>query len=415
MQTRGTSRSWGSGRMVVDDVRGPAPLEIAVLDVQPFSVSVPEVTLTDLRERLARTRWPDEVDGAGWAYGTNLAFMRDLVGYWRAGFDWRARERAINAFDHYRAAIDGVGIHFVHARGRGPDPIPLLITHGWPSSFYEMLPLVPLLSDPARHGGDPADSFDVVVPSVPGYAFSDRPTERGFDYRRVADLWARLMAGLGYGRFGAHAYDIGASIMAHLLLDRPELLIGYHTTDPGNPVPFVGPGSPPLTEGERAYLEFEAAWMADEGGYMALQTTRPQTLGYGLADSPVGLAAWIVEKWHAWTDPPGGDLTARIPRDDLLATVTLYWVTETITSANRLYYERAHHPRERRPEDRIDVPMGVALTTQAIERPPREYVDRLFTSVRQWAELPRGGHFVALEEPVLLAEAIRAFFSPLRQ
>jgi pimeloyl-ACP methyl ester carboxylesterase len=384
------------------------------MDVQPFTVTVPEATLADLRERLERTRWPDEVDGAGWAYGANLGFMRDLVAYWQSGFDWRARERAMHAFDHFRAEVDGVGIHLVHARGRGPDPMPLLITHGWPSSFYEMLPLASLLSDPAAHGGDPADAFDVVVPSVPGYAFSDRPTRPGFDYRRVADLWARLMAGLGYGRFAAHAYDIGASIMAHMLLDRPELLIGYHTTDPGNPAPYLGPGSLPLTAEERAFLAVEEAWQAEEGGYMALQTTRPQTLGYGLADSPAGLAAWIVEKWHAWTDPPGGDLTACISRDDLLATVTLYWATGTINSANRLYYERAHHPRERLPEDRIDVPLGVALTTQAIERPPRAMVERLFRDIRRWVELPRGGHFVALEAPELLAEAIRAFFRPLR-
>lgn len=385
------------------------------MDVRPFTVTVPETTLTDLRERLDRTRWPDEVEGAGWDYGASLAFMKDLVDYWRAGFDWRARERAINAFDHFRAEVDGVGVHFVHARGRGPDPIPLLITHGWPSSFYEMLPLASFLSDPAGHGGDPADAFDVVVPSVPGYGYSDRPARPGFNYRRVAELWARLMAGLRYERFGAHAYDIGASIMAHMLLDRPELLIGYHTTDPGNPVPYLGPGAPPLTEAERAFLALEEAWMAEEGGYMALQTTRPQTLGYGLADSPAGLAGWIVEKWHAWTDPPGGELTARIPRDDLLATITLYWVTETINSANRLYYERAHHPRERLPGDRIDVPMGVALTTQAIERPPREHVGRLFRDIRQWTDLHRGGHFVALEEPGEVAEAIRAFFRPLRR
>jgi pimeloyl-ACP methyl ester carboxylesterase len=350
------------------------PQESDAMDIQPFTITVPETTLADLRERLARTRWPDEVAGAGWAYGASLAAMRDLVEHWRARFDWRERERAINAFAHYRAEVDGFGVHVVHARGRGPDPIPLLITHGWPSCFYEMLPLTAMLSDPAAHGGDPADAFDVVVPSVPGYGWSDRPTRPGFDYRRVADLWARLMAGLGYDRFGAHAYDIGASIMAHLLLDRPELLIGYHTTDPGNPVPYLAPGAAPLTDTERAFLGLGDRWAADEGGYMALQTTRPQTLGYGLTDSPAGLAAWILEKWHAWTDPPGGDLAARIPRDDLLAILTIYWATGTINSANRLYYERAHHPRARLAGDRIDVPLGVALTTQAIERPPREHV-----------------------------------------
>jgi pimeloyl-ACP methyl ester carboxylesterase len=384
------------------------------MNVQSYTVAVPEITLIDLRERLSRTRWPDEAEGTGWAYGANLAFLRTLVEYWRMGFDWRATERKINSFANYRADVDDVGIHFVHEHGIGPKPIPLLLTHGWPSSFYEMLDLVPLLTDPGRHGGDPVDAFDVVVPSVPGYGFSDKPTRPGFDYRRIADLWGRLMVGLGYDRFGAHAYDIGASIMGHLLLDHPGLLIGYHTTEPANPAPYLGSGAPTLTGAERTYLALQEQWEADEGGYMAMQTTRPQTLGYGLNDSPVGLAAWIIEKWYAWTEPPNGDLMAHFSQDELLATVTLYWATETINSANRLYYERAHHPRPRRLEDRITVPTGVALTTQLIERIPREFADRLFVDIRRWEDLPRGGHFVALEEPELLADAIRAFFRPLR-
>jgi pimeloyl-ACP methyl ester carboxylesterase len=380
----------------------------------PFRLDVPDPVLADLRERLDRTRWPDEVPGAGWDYGVSLDYLRALVEHWRTNFDWRAQEQRINAFAHYRADVGGLGVHFVHERGVGPKPLPLLITHGWPSSFYEMLDLARLLADPAGHGGDAEDSFDVVVPSIPGYGFSTRPTQRGFEYRRVAELWVELMEGLGYERFGAHAYDIGASIMGHLLLDHSERVIGYHTTEPSNPTPYLGPGAPTLTGAERAYLELQGRWDAEEGGYMAIQTTRPQTLGYGLTDSPVGLAAWIVEKWWNWTAPPGGDLEAHFSKDDLLVTVTLYWATSTINSANRLYYERAHNPRLRQPNDQIGVPTGIALTTQQIERPPREFVERLFPDIRRWVELPRGGHFVALEEPHLLAEAIRAFFRPLR-
>ena len=385
------------------------------MEIRPFTVAVADETLADLRQRLGRTRWPDEVANAGWDYGVPLAYMKDLVAYWRDGFDWRAQQARINGFAQFRAVVDGIGIHLIHERGKGPDPLPLILTHGWPSSFVEMLDLTRLLTDPGGHGADPADAFDVVVPSIPGYAFSDRPTVRGFDYRRIAALWLRLMAGLGYERFGAHAYDVGASIMGHLLLDHPDRLIGYHTTEPSNPAPYLGPGSPPPTEAERAYRALQARWEADEGGYMAIQTTRPQTLGYALEDSPAGLAAWIAEKWHGWTVPPGAAARSPFTMDQILTNVTIYWVTRTVTSANRLYYERAHNPRPRTADDRILVPTGVALTaTQPSERPPREFVARLFADIRRWVELDRGGHFVAAEEPALLAEQIRAFFRDLR-
>jgi pimeloyl-ACP methyl ester carboxylesterase len=386
----------------------------APVSVTPFEVTVPEEALIDLGERLARTRWPDEVEGAGWAYGAPVGFMSELVAYWREAFDWRAQERRINAFGNYRAEVGDLGIHFVHERGRGPDPLPLLVLHGWPSSFVEMLELVPLLTDPAGHGGDPADAFDVVVPSLPGHGFSDRPTRPGFEDRQAAETMVELMAGLGYERFGAHAYDLGASVMGLLCLDHPERVVGYHTTSPGNPSPALGPGAPEPTEAERAFLASMEQWGKDEYGYGHLLGTRPQTVAYGLADSPAGLAAWIVEKWYAWTAPPDGNLEAHFTKDDLLANVTIYWVTETINAANRYYYE-GRHTRWPGPDDLAHVPLGVALTaTQANERPPREYVERLFPDVRAWVELGRGGHFVALEEPRLVAEAIRGFFRGLR-
>lgn len=384
------------------------------MDSRRFEVAIPDDVLVDLRDRLARTRWPDEVTGAGWDYGVPAAFLRDLVAYWRTGFDWRSVERRLNAFPNFRAEVAGIGVHFIHVRGEGPNPLPLLLTHGWPSTCYEFLPLIPLLTDPAVHGGDPTDAFDVVVPSVPGHGFSDRPTTPSFEDRRVAGLWVDLMAGLGYERFGAHAYDLGASITGLLCLDHPARVIGYHTTSPGNPRPYLGPGAPPPTEAERAYLAYLDEWSQAEWGYGHLLGTRPQTVAYGLNDSPAGLAAWILEKWHVWTAPPGGDLLARFDRDDLLANVTIYWTTATINAANRYYYE-GRYTRWPGPGDRAAVPHGVALTaTQDFERPPREYVERLFPDVRRWAELPRGGHFVALEEPGLVAEAIRAFFRDLR-
>jgi len=381
------------------------------MEVRPFAIDVPQATLDDLKARLGHTRWPDEVEGAGWDYGTSLAYLREIAEYWRTRFDWRAEERAMNALPHFRASVDGHGIHFIHARGRGPAPMPLLITHGWPSSFVEMLPLIPLLSDPAAHGGDPADAFDVVVPSVPGFGFSDRPAMRGMTRSRVAALWARLMEGLGYGRYAAHGNDIGAVISGWLAADFPDRLIALHTMMPGFPSPVIGHDARPPTDAERAHAEIQARWEKEEGGYNHIQETRPQTLAYGLHDSPVGLAAWILEKWRAWTDP-GDDVERHFSRDLLLANVTVYWVTETANAANRSYYERAREPR--RITARITVPTGVALSKEAVQRVPRERAERGYADIRRWTEFPRGGHFFAAEEPRLLAEELRAFFRPFR-
>jgi pimeloyl-ACP methyl ester carboxylesterase len=385
-------------------------------NIQPFHVAVSQEVLDDLRERLGRTRWPDEVAELGWAYGMPLAYLQDLVSYWHDSFDWRKQEQSINSFEHFRAVVQGVGIHFIHERGRGPDPLPLIITHGWPSSVVEMLKIIPLLTDPARHGGDPADSFDVVVPSIPGYGFSDRAMHPGMITRRIAALWVHLMLELGYPRFGAHTHDIGASINTHIAFDHPERLIGYHTSEPSIPRPYLGPDAPEFTEAEREYRAYQQSWHADEGGYAAVQATRPQTLAYGLNDSPAGLAAWIVEKWYAWTAPAGGDLEQHFSKDEVLTNVMVYWATQTINSANRIYYISDPNPREIGLHTRITVPVGVVLgATQPIERAPREYAARLFADIRQWVELGRGGHFLVGEEPQLVAGALRDFFRPLRE
>jgi pimeloyl-ACP methyl ester carboxylesterase len=377
-----------------------------------FRIAIPQEALDDLGHRLSRTRWPDEVQGSGWDYGANLAFMRSLVAHWRDRFDWRAQERRLNELAQFRADVDGLRVHFVHERGRGPRPLPLVITHGWPSSFVEMVKLIPLLADPASHGADPADSFDVVVPSVPGFGFSERPAARGMTRSRVAGLWVRLMAALGHERFAAHANDIGAVITTYIALDHPERLVAMHTMMPGFPRPEVD-AAEPLSDAERAFLETQRLWEAEEGGYNRIQETRPQTLAYGLHDSPVALAAWIVEKWRAWTDP-AADVERAFTLDELLTNVSVYWFTETANASGRSYYERARDPRTVRPEERVRVPTGVGLSREPVQRAPREWVERRYTDLRRWTEFPRGGHFLALEEPELLAEDLRAFFRPFR-
>jgi pimeloyl-ACP methyl ester carboxylesterase len=398
--------------------------------VERFTLNVPQATLDDLQERLARARWPGELDEPGWEDGTSPAYLRELVGWWRSGFDWRAQEAAINRFPHFRATVDGVRLHFVHERGRGPAPLPLILTHGWPSTFYELLPLVPLLTDPASHGGDPADAFDVVIPSLPGYGFSDPLVGRG-SANRVPELWAKLMVDvLGYARFGAHGGDIGAMVANRLALDHPERLVGIHLTRPADP--YVGPGAAPLTKAEQALLPARARWHEDEGGYVHLQRTRPQTLAYGLTDSPVGLAAWIVEKWRAWSDCDG-EVERRFTKDQLLTTVMLYWVTGTIGSSFRFHRDWAlgaaslaaalDEALAGRPEvpagvvrplgrdERIQVPAAMALFDY---RCPREWAERAYGDLRRFTDMPRGGHFTAMEEPELLAQDLHAFFRALR-
>jgi pimeloyl-ACP methyl ester carboxylesterase len=383
------------------------------MQIEPFKISIPQEILDDLHQRLERTRWPDEVHQSGWRYGANLEYMKDLADYWLTKFDWRAQEQRINSFASYQAVIGDFRVHFVHERGKGPNPIPLLITHGWPSSFVEMLGLVPMLTDPENHGGAASDSFDVIVPSVPGYGFSERPLQAGMTRWRVAELWAKLMDGLGYRRFGLHANDIGAVISGWLAFDHPEKVIGFHTMMPTFPPPAFDENQPPMTAAEKSFQTLVDAWDRDEGGYQAIQTTRPQTLAYGLNDSPVALMAWIVEKWRAWTDPTG-NIEDYFSRDELLTNVMIYWATETANSSIRSYYERAHDTRSLSPNDKIHVPTGIALSMEAVEGAPREWVERRYIDIRRWTEFPSGGHFLAAENPKMLAVEIREFFQQFR-
>jgi pimeloyl-ACP methyl ester carboxylesterase len=382
------------------------------MDVQPFTVDIPESVLQDLRERLERTRWPDDSPDSGWDYGSNLAYVRELVEYWRTEFDWRAQEQAINRLAHYRTNVDGSGIHFILERGRGPAPLPIVLSHGWPSTFSEMLKIISLLTDPAAHGGDPADSFDVIVPSLPGYGFSDLTTERSVNVARIADLWARLMTEkLGYSRFGAHGGDWGAAITGRLGHNYPELLVGIHVTAVAL-LPYLGPGAPELSDAERAFLDAREEWVSGEGGYAHLQGTKPQTLSYGLNDSPAGLAAWIVEKFRTWSDCDG-DVEARFSKDELLTNITVYWATQTINSSTRMYYESRRSGRELPRGERVEVPCAVAQFPKDLGYPPREWAERVF-NLQRWTEMPRGGHFAALEEPEMLVDDLRAFFRILR-
>jgi len=383
------------------------------MQVKPFAIAICDEQLEDLGLRLRLTRWPDAIEGMGWEDGTDRAFLQGLARYWQTGFDWRAQEARLNALPQFVAELDGIDIHFVHQRGTGPAPFPLVITHGWPGSFVEMEQIIPLLADPGGHGADPVDAFDVVVPSLPGYGFSQRPSRPGFGPCQASDLWMRLMTGLGYERFGAQGGDWGASVSTWLAFRFPDHVAGLHLNFiPGSYRPPLGDGQPPLSEDERAFLDASLAWADAEGAYGHIQRTRPQTLAYALTDSPVGLAAWIVEKFRAWSDC-GGDVERAFTMDALLTNISIYWFTSTIGSSMRLYRESGRRPLHFAAGEHVSPPLGVAAFPHELPMPPRAWVERVY-NVARWTPMPRGGHFAAMEAPELLAEEIRAFFRPLR-
>ena len=387
--------------------------------MEPFEIAISDAVLDDLRQRLSLTRWPDEMPGVGWDYGSNLDYIKELCEYWRTGFDWRAQEQKLNAFNHYKSEVDGLSIHFIKEEGTGPNPMPLVITHGWPSTFFEMTKIIPLLADPGGHGGDPADSFDVVAPSLPGFGFSQASQEPGMQVQKVADLWAKLMTeNLGYPKFAAQGGDIGAGVTSRLGYAHSDKMIGVHLTSITRPTPYLGPGSRPLTEAEQAHSDQRERWQQSEGGYSHIQGTKPQTLSYGLNDSPAGLAAWIVEKYRTWSDltledGSRGDVESAYTKDELLTTVTIYWVTQTIGSSVRMYKENQSTLWEMAEGEKVPTPAGMAMFPQEIAKPPREWAERSY-DVRRWEQMPRGGHFAALEEPELLAHEVREFFRTFR-
>jgi pimeloyl-ACP methyl ester carboxylesterase len=376
---------------------------------EPFTVAVPQSELDDLSARLRATRWPDALPGTGWELGTDLAYLRELCAAWADDFDWRAAERRLNAYPQFLTRIDGERLHYVHAVSPHPGAVPLLMTHGWPGSVVEFLHVLGPLVDPPAYGGDAADAFTVVCPSIPGYAWSGPTTQRGWDVRRVAAALAALMAELGHDAYVAQGGDWGALATTHLgVLDREHLLgIHLNMVNARRPPGFDDAG---LTPAEQADLEAMRAFRAHETGYQAIQGSKPQSLAYALNDSPAGLAGWVVEKFRTWSDC-GGDLESAIARDDLLANLTTYWVTGTAGSSARLYYESARLPRVV-PDVRVEVPTAVARFPHEIYRPPRAYVEAAF-DLRRWTVMPRGGHFAALEQPALLVDDVRAFVREL--
>ena len=354
--------------------------------MEPFRIHVADEVLNDLRARLRQTRWPDQIPGIGWEQGTELDWLRRLVSYWAHEFDWHGWERRLNAFNHFTWE----GIHFVYQRAASGKGVPLILTHGWPSSFLDYVDMLPILED-----------FDVVVPSLPGYGFSPRPPKVGINYRYVSERWHRLMSELGYSRYGAGGYDFGAGVTTILALDHPESVIGIHlTTLESDLTPVVHNSE--LSDVERAYIEVNRGWDVTERGYSAIQSTKPQTVGYGLNDSPAGLAAYVGEKWHLWSDTTP-------PDDFLCATFTLYWVTQTITSSMRDYWDNRWHPVDRA---YVSTATAFALFShQTIPEgePPRSYLERVY-NIQQWTVFPRGGHFAPVEEPAAVAADLTAFF-----
>jgi microsomal epoxide hydrolase len=388
--------------------------------VQALDLQIAESTLVDLRARLAATRLPPADDAADpasdWDAGTSPAYLRRLIEYWRAGFDWRAQEAKLRRFAHWSTTLSGTLVHFIHERGRGRAPLPLILTHGYPDSFFRFHKLIPLLTDPEAHGADPRDAFHVVVPSLPGYGLSGPPARRA-DIFHVADRWHELMTELGYRRYGAHGGDWGSTVTEHLGRSHPRSVVGIHLTD----VPFWHAFRKPRrrTPAEDAYLAAIDGFQQREGAYAMIQGTRPQTLADGLNDSPAGLAAWIVDFYQRWSDCDG-DLETRFSRDELLTTVMIYWVTATIGPSFLPYHDVVHAGALRWIVEMVKqgvgaarVPAGFAMFPRDLSSPPREWAERFF-DVRRWTAMPRGGHFAAMEEPELLAEDIRGLFRPLR-
>lgn len=376
--------------------------------MEAFRIAVEDAVLEDLRERLARTRWPDVIPNSGWDYGTDTHYLRELCDYWRDAYDWRAAEAALNAFDQVRVDVGGLAMHCIHQRSPHEEALPLLLTHGWPDTVWLFHGIIGPLTRPEDYGGNAADAFHVVCPSIPGYGWSGAPAEPGWHVRRVAAAEAALMRELGYARYGVQGGDWGALISPWIALQDPDAVTGVHL----NMVVARPPGDAELDEEGQAAFERARLHQRIGMGYAMIQGTRPQTLGVALNDSPAGLAGWIVEKYREWSDC-GGDVESVFPRDVLLSGITAYWVTGSITSSIRLYYESMRAGLFGPPTEYVETPVGAAIFPREIFTPPRGWAEQHYNIVR-WTEYPAGGHFAALERPDDLVADIRAFFRELR-
>ena len=383
---------------------------LAAPAVTPFSYRAPQAALDDLKARLDRTRFPGREPVDDWSQGVPLAWLRALVDYWRHEYDWRRCEARLNGFEQYRTEIDGLGIHFLHVRSPHADALPMIITHGWPGSVVEFLKIIAPLTDPTAHGGAASDAFHLVVPSLPGFGFSDKPREVGWHSGRIARAWGELMQRLGYSRYVAQGGDWGAVVTTQLAQQRPAGLVAIHTNFPlvfPHPIP-----SSDLSAAERRAVDAWGHFQREGFGYFLLQSTRPQTVGYALTDSPAGLAAWIYEKFHAWTDNDGDPADA-LSVDEMLDNITLYWLTETAACSARIYFE--HAGAEATPNAGIvELPVGVSNFPREIFPAPRSWAERVYPNLIHWGELERGGHFAAFEEPDLFVDELRTCFSDLR-
>jgi pimeloyl-ACP methyl ester carboxylesterase len=373
--------------------------------IKKIKIELAQSFLEDLKTKLRLTRWPDEIQNSGWTYGASLGYMRELTDYWVDYFDWRKTESEINKYENFIAEIDGYKIHFLHIKGKGEKSVPLVITHGWPSSFLEMFKIIPLLTENSN------SSFDLVIPSMPGYGFSQKINQPGCNVTFIADLWHKLMLELGYNKYGVQGGDFGSGVSTAICMKYPENVIGMHLNYiPGNYVPILEENETFTTE-ENEYLDSEETWYAREGGYSLEQNTKPLTLSYGLNDSPVGLCAWIVEKMHGWAEC-NGYIESVFTKDELLSNVTLYWVTETIHSSVRLYNENSKNPLVLGKDTYIKTPTAIAHFRYEDPFPPRKFIERGY-NIQQWSDFPEGGHFPAIEKPQQLADDITAFFGKI--
>lgn len=375
-----------------------------------FTYRVPEEAIADLRQRLALTRLPDRMPGEPWAYGTDPAYLAELIHYWREDFDWRSQEARLNAFPQFKVRLADVDIHCLRVEGKGPNPRPLLLCHGWPGSVFEFLDFIPRLTDPARFGLDPSLSFTVVAPSLPGFGLSFQPGQALLGVEEIADRFVELMAAFGHERFLIQGGDWGGFTAARMAYAHPDRVEGIHLNI--MPLRRDERASGASTPEERAHFDRLASWLKEETGYQWIQGTKPQTLAFALTDSPAGLAAWIAEKFQSWSDCDGVIENA-IPRDHMLADISLYWFTGAIGSSFWPYYARAHREWPVPPGSRVSPPMGYAEFPKEMVRPPRSLAEAMFSDIRRWEVMPRGGHFAALEQPDLLAREVRAFVAGL--